>query len=306
METMAELQQGGDDWLATMKMGCQRLQAVVGVLLFQMQKGLVVDGGAMTLGEWLDAHTLNMLDILWELEEGPDPQFDDYMDWRRVEARMGVCQALFREGRDLRYQMEDGLEMDDTGVDGERPLCHLDDTVGDGELLDYSFGTMSESDNHRRLDEDSNYTSDVIDLTIATSAPKMEDRLEMDDTGVDGELPLCHLDDTVRDGELLDCSFGIMGGSDNHQRLNEDSNYTSDVIDLTIATSTPTVCITTVSNIAQAFGGEMDASISSTTTTILSRWPGQQVKATWGYLSGMVSRGRGVCFVLAFSRVGIG
>ncbi|GBG83714.1 hypothetical protein CBR_g37515 [Chara braunii] len=80
----------------------------------------------------------------------------------------------------------------------------------------------------------------------------------LDDTGVDGELPPSLLDDTVGDGELPDGVFGTIGKGDNHQLLDEDSH---DMIDPTIPTSAPTVRITMVLTMVQAFGGETAASV---------------------------------------------
>ncbi|GBG62637.1 hypothetical protein CBR_g31272 [Chara braunii] len=155
MATEAELQRGADDWLSTLETGGRWLQAVVRFLSYQLQKGLVNEQGAIMLVDWLEARIQDMLDILWEVEEGPAPQFYAYMDWRGVGARMGVCQALFREGRDLRYQLEDRLAMDDKGVDGELLLGHL----GCG------FRTACGIDGHLQLAGDSVYTEDVTDYT---------------------------------------------------------------------------------------------------------------------------------------------
>ncbi|GBG67604.1 hypothetical protein CBR_g734 [Chara braunii] len=52
----------------------------------------------------------DMLAIVWELEEGPDPRLDVYIDWRRADGIMSVCKTLFNEGRDLYALQEDWLE----------------------------------------------------------------------------------------------------------------------------------------------------------------------------------------------------
>ncbi|GBG92164.1 hypothetical protein CBR_g54516 [Chara braunii] len=183
METTMELQQGADDWLITMERGCQQLQAVVGVLVGQMQKGSKVDVGEMKLDEWLEARGQDMLEILWELEEGPDPRFEayldwrrldpsSYLDWRRLDPKMGVCQALFREGRDLRWRMEEWLEEEDIGVEGGLPLVHSPAGWVGGTVVSADQPGITEGPNTTRctLVKGTTATSSLIPPTSAATA----------------------------------------------------------------------------------------------------------------------------------------
>ncbi|GBG84796.1 hypothetical protein CBR_g39172 [Chara braunii] len=59
-----------------------------------------------------------MLDIIWWLEDGPDPQLEACIDRKRAEAMMSTCYDLFAEGRNLRYKLEDQLKGKDD-LEGE-------------------------------------------------------------------------------------------------------------------------------------------------------------------------------------------
>ncbi|GBG60434.1 hypothetical protein CBR_g5610 [Chara braunii] len=75
-----------------------------------------VERGAISLAGWLKDKSEDMLELIWELEDGPDPRLDVCIDWRRADGIMSICKTLFKEGRDLCALLEDRLEGD---IDGE-------------------------------------------------------------------------------------------------------------------------------------------------------------------------------------------
>ncbi|GBG63615.1 hypothetical protein CBR_g38926 [Chara braunii] len=83
-----------------------------------------VEGGAISLAGWLKDKSEDMLEIIWELEEGPDPRLDVCIDWRRANGIMSVCKTLFNEGRDLCALLEDRMEGD---IDGEEAHVATED-----------------------------------------------------------------------------------------------------------------------------------------------------------------------------------
>ncbi|GBG78721.1 hypothetical protein CBR_g27946 [Chara braunii] len=58
-------------------------------------------GGALTLAGWMKDTSEDMLAIIWELEEGPDPRLDVCIDRRKADGVLSDCYTLFQEGRDL-------------------------------------------------------------------------------------------------------------------------------------------------------------------------------------------------------------
>ncbi|GBG67295.1 hypothetical protein CBR_g434 [Chara braunii] len=112
MELGGELQRGADEWLMTLEKECRRLQVIVGELSLQSHEEPEVEGGAISVADWLKDMTDDMLDIIWELEEGPDPQLEACIDWRRVDGMMSTCYALFTESQNPRYMLEERLEGD--------------------------------------------------------------------------------------------------------------------------------------------------------------------------------------------------
>ncbi|GBG87606.1 hypothetical protein CBR_g45758 [Chara braunii] len=65
--------------IATLEEGCKQLQTMVGVLMLRQREGVEINGGAISMDQWLEDMTLEMLNIMWELEEGPDPRLDLYI-----------------------------------------------------------------------------------------------------------------------------------------------------------------------------------------------------------------------------------
>ncbi|GBG88092.1 hypothetical protein CBR_g46581 [Chara braunii] len=109
MELGGELQRGAGDWLMTLEKGCRRLQVMVGELSLRSHEEPEDVGGAISLAGWVKNMADDMLDIIWELEEGPDPQLESCIDWTRARGMMSTCYALFAEGRNLHYKLEERL-----------------------------------------------------------------------------------------------------------------------------------------------------------------------------------------------------
>ncbi|GBG63297.1 hypothetical protein CBR_g37383 [Chara braunii] len=74
------------------------------------QQGPEVDWGATSLATWLDDITQETLEIIWDLEEGPDPQVEPFIEWKRADELMSTCKALFVEARNMRYELEDHFQ----------------------------------------------------------------------------------------------------------------------------------------------------------------------------------------------------
>ncbi|GBG67619.1 hypothetical protein CBR_g749 [Chara braunii] len=117
MELGGELQRGADDWLMTLEEGCRRLQVMEGELSLRSHEEPEDVGGAASLAGWVKNMADDMLDIIWELEEGPDPQLESCIDWTRAHGMMSTCYALFAEGRNLRYKLEERLTGNDDKED---------------------------------------------------------------------------------------------------------------------------------------------------------------------------------------------
>ncbi|GBG73698.1 hypothetical protein CBR_g17040 [Chara braunii] len=111
-----ELQLGANGWLITLEKGWRWLQEIVRDMSLRLQAELEVEEGAIPLAGWLKDKSEDMLEIIWELEEGPDPRLDVCINWRRADGIMSVCKTLFNGGCDLCALLEDRLEGD---IDGE-------------------------------------------------------------------------------------------------------------------------------------------------------------------------------------------
>ncbi|GBG87154.1 hypothetical protein CBR_g44612 [Chara braunii] len=74
-------------------------------------------GGAISQAGCVKNMADDMLDIIWELEEGPDPQLESCIDWTRAHGMMSTCYTLFIEGSNLRYKLEERLIGDDDKED---------------------------------------------------------------------------------------------------------------------------------------------------------------------------------------------
>ncbi|GBG62358.1 hypothetical protein CBR_g30312 [Chara braunii] len=106
MDLVGKLPQQAEEGITTLEEGYKQMQTIVGLLMQRQQEGGEIDGGAISMDQWLEDRIQELLDILWELEEGPDPRPDVYIDWRRADDRLAACRTLFTLGRDLRNQLE--------------------------------------------------------------------------------------------------------------------------------------------------------------------------------------------------------
>ncbi|GBG82477.1 hypothetical protein CBR_g34853 [Chara braunii] len=111
-DNKGELQRGAEEWLTTLEKGCRQLQELVEALSVRSNEEPGIDGGAILLVGWFNDTAEDILDVMWELEEGPDPQLDACVDWRRADGVMNTCKALFVKGRDLRFLLEDRFASD--------------------------------------------------------------------------------------------------------------------------------------------------------------------------------------------------
>ncbi|GBG70962.1 hypothetical protein CBR_g8262 [Chara braunii] len=89
--------------------------------------------------------TDDMLNIIWMLEEGPDPQLEACIDWRKADGMMSACYALFTEGRNLCYMLEERLEGDN---DMEDEVCQEDGANEDDENPGVSINNNNNNDNN--------------------------------------------------------------------------------------------------------------------------------------------------------------
>ncbi|GBG82569.1 hypothetical protein CBR_g34945 [Chara braunii] len=121
-----ELHLGANEWLVTLEKGRRWLHEIVGDMSLGLQMEPEVEGGAISLAGWMKDKSEDMMEIIWELEEGPDPRLDICIDWRRADGIMAVCKTLFNEGRDLYDLLEDRLE---SVIDREEAHVAMEVTV---------------------------------------------------------------------------------------------------------------------------------------------------------------------------------
>ncbi|GBG62138.1 hypothetical protein CBR_g29337 [Chara braunii] len=113
MELSGELHRGADDWLLTLEDGCRRLQVMVAELSWRSHEEPEDAEGAISPTAWVKSTADGMLDVIWELEEGPDPQQESCIDWTRARSMMSSCYVLFAEGGNLCFKLEKRLKGDD-------------------------------------------------------------------------------------------------------------------------------------------------------------------------------------------------
>ncbi|GBG46258.1 hypothetical protein CBR_g79664 [Chara braunii] len=115
-----ELHIGAIEWLITLENGCRWLREIVRDMSLRLQMEPEVEGGAISLAGWMKDKSEDMLAIIWELEEGPDPWLDVSIDWRRADGIMSICKTLFNWGRDLyallEHRLEGVIDREDTHV----------------------------------------------------------------------------------------------------------------------------------------------------------------------------------------------
>ncbi|GBG68337.1 hypothetical protein CBR_g2881 [Chara braunii] len=101
MNLTANLQQAAANWIYTVKEGKRRLREIVTLVSSTVRDWSEVIGGGTSRTAWLEDKRQRMMDVLWELEEGPNPQLDDLLDWQLADSLMGDCYGIYEEGSDL-------------------------------------------------------------------------------------------------------------------------------------------------------------------------------------------------------------
>ncbi|GBG73983.1 hypothetical protein CBR_g17694 [Chara braunii] len=101
MASVAQLQHDADDWLFTIQEGGVRLRGIVEAMSAKGRDWRAVEGGGTALLTWTENSMQDMLEVIWELEEGSDPRLEDLLDWRQAKTLMQRCYAIFREGQNL-------------------------------------------------------------------------------------------------------------------------------------------------------------------------------------------------------------
>ncbi|GBG72287.1 hypothetical protein CBR_g11215 [Chara braunii] len=101
MTLTANLQQVVENWIYKLKEGKRRLREMVTLVSSKVRDWSEVVGGETSRTAWLKDKRQRMMDVPWELEEGPDPQLDDLLDWQLVDSLMGNCYAIYEEESDL-------------------------------------------------------------------------------------------------------------------------------------------------------------------------------------------------------------
>ncbi|GBG83671.1 hypothetical protein CBR_g37473 [Chara braunii] len=75
----------------------QRLQDMVSLLSASTPPPPEVVGGAISVARWAETVLQQMLEVIWVLE-GPAPELDELVDWRKVGALLSDCYELLDEG----------------------------------------------------------------------------------------------------------------------------------------------------------------------------------------------------------------
>ncbi|GBG67238.1 hypothetical protein CBR_g88526 [Chara braunii] len=109
MDSNEDFRRGAAEWLQTIEEGGRRLQEVVDILCSSQGGQLGTVGGTDSLALWLEDMMQAMLDIIWELEEGPAPSLDEFVDWHRAGLLMHGCYDIFRIGQDRCAALQEGL-----------------------------------------------------------------------------------------------------------------------------------------------------------------------------------------------------
>ncbi|GBG65476.1 hypothetical protein CBR_g51071 [Chara braunii] len=110
----------------------------------------------------------DILNIIWELEEWPDPQLESCIDWTRAHGMMSTSYALFAEGRNLRYKLEERLMGDDDKEDENwQENGAQEDKVNSGVNTDnnnnndYNNNSDSDNDNNNGLSDNNNDNNNI-------------------------------------------------------------------------------------------------------------------------------------------------
>ncbi|GBG75634.1 hypothetical protein CBR_g20263 [Chara braunii] len=109
MDSNVELRRGAAEWLQIIEDGGRHLQEVVDTLCSSQGGQLGAVGGTVSLPLWLEDMMQAMLDIIREMEEGPAPSLNEFVDWHQADLLMHRCYDIFRRGQDRCAVLEEGL-----------------------------------------------------------------------------------------------------------------------------------------------------------------------------------------------------
>ncbi|GBG82492.1 hypothetical protein CBR_g34868 [Chara braunii] len=101
MTLTANLKQAATNWIYKLKEGQRRLREMVTLVSSTACDWSGVERGETSRTVWLEDKRQRMMNVLWELEEGPDPQLEDLLDWQLADSLMSDCYAIYEEGSDL-------------------------------------------------------------------------------------------------------------------------------------------------------------------------------------------------------------
>ncbi|GBG71950.1 hypothetical protein CBR_g10887 [Chara braunii] len=159
-----------------------RLQMMVGELSLRSIEEPEDEGGAISMAVWLKKMVDDILDIIWWLEEGPDPQLEACIVWKRAEAMMSTCYDLFTEGRNLRYKLEDRLKGKDD-LEGED--WQEDGAQGDEVDSNISINNNNINDNNNTNNNNNNdYNNNNNDNNNGYSGNNNDDNISINNQNV--------------------------------------------------------------------------------------------------------------------------
>ncbi|GBG61514.1 hypothetical protein CBR_g21856 [Chara braunii] len=175
MVSNEELRSGAAEWLLTIEEGARRLQEVVNILCSSHGDQLGVARGTVTLQPWLEDMMQSMLEVIWELEEGPAPSLDDFVDWHQAGLLMHRCYDIFRSGQDRYAALEAGWSSAITNGEsrGNNNFCiNIDcNDCNDNDIIDRGGGGNNSDDNvdnnsDRNINNNNNNNNNNNKLTI--------------------------------------------------------------------------------------------------------------------------------------------
>ncbi|GBG82935.1 hypothetical protein CBR_g36462 [Chara braunii] len=147
MDSDEDLRRGAVEWLQIIEEGGRRLQEVVDILLASQGGQLGTVGGTVSLAPWLEDKMQAMLDVIWELEEGPAPPIDEFVDWHRAGQLMHGCYDIFRIGQDRCATLEEGLLGCSGGLTPTSPATTIEEISGNN-----NFYIDNECDDNKNND----------------------------------------------------------------------------------------------------------------------------------------------------------
>ncbi|GBG87801.1 hypothetical protein CBR_g45957 [Chara braunii] len=98
----------------------------------------------------------SMLEVIWELEEGPAPSLDDFVDWHQAGLLMHSCYNIFRSGQDRCAALEAGLSPATTNGESRgnnSSSINIDcNDCNDNDIIDRGGGGNNSNDNNNNND----------------------------------------------------------------------------------------------------------------------------------------------------------